>query len=193
MKLKKIFAGAVIFCACAGAAGAASLDMSLNDRSLQGQVFVPLNQDAYGTTRIGVRGLYNDHRQTGLASGELSFLGKPGDIPGLTAGAGLTVWGGEVGPSEHDASIFSVGIGARAGFAPPQLMGVGIDGKLFYGPRILTTGDSERIFEGSVRVSYAFIPKARLFVEYQKIHVDFEGGGDGNIDNDLRLGFEAQF
>ena len=104
----------------------------------------------------------------------------------------MIVWGGEVGPESANADIFSVGIGAKAGFAPPQLMGVGIDGKFFYGPKILTAGDSERVFESGLRVSYAFIPKARFFVEYQKIHVDFDGG-DGDIDDDLRIGFEAKF
>jgi hypothetical protein len=165
--------------------------MSLNDDSLQAQVFLPLTEDAYGTTQVGVRGLYNDDENTKLLSGEVSFLGKPGDVPGLTAGVGMIVWGGEAG-SGNGADIFSVGIGARAGFAPPQLMGVGIDGKFFYGPKILAGGDSDRVFESGLRLSYAFIPKARFFVEYQKIHVDFEDG-DGNIDDDLRVGFEAKF
>lgn len=191
MKFKVILAGIAALCLCAATAGATSLDVSLNDDSLQAQVFVPVTQDAYGTTLVGVRGLYNDDHDTNLISGEVDFLGKPGDVPGLTAGVGLIVWGGEVGPS-HGADIISVGIGAKAGFAPPQLMGVGIDAKLFYGPKILTGGDSERVYESALRVSYAFIPKARCFVEYQKIHVDFDGG-DGNIDDDLRIGFEAKF
>lgn len=191
MKFKTILTGVAALWLCAASAGAASLDMSLNDDSLQGQVFLPVTQDAYGTTLVGVRGLYNDDNDTKLISGEVDFLGKPGDVPGLTAGVGMIVWGGEAG-SGDGADLFSVGIGARAGFAPPQLMGVGIDGKFFYGPKILTAGDSERILEGGLRVSYAFIPKARCFVEYQKIHVDFDGG-DGDIDDDLRIGFEAKF
>lgn len=193
MKFKTILTGIAALCLCAASAGAASIDMSLNDDSLQAQVFLPVTQDAYGTTQVGVRGLYNDDHETKLLSGEVDFLGKPGDIPGLTAGVGMILWGGEVGPGSDNADILSVGIGAKAGFAPPQLMGVGIDGKLFYGPKILTGGDSERIFESGLRVSYAFIPKARLFVEYQKIHVDFEGGFDGDIDDDVRIGFEAKF
>jgi hypothetical protein len=59
--------------------------------------------------------------------------------------------------------------------------------------RVYMPNDSERIFESGLRLSYAIIPKARLFVDYQKIHVDFDGGGDGNIDDDLRIGFEAKF
>jgi hypothetical protein len=191
MKLKTILTGVAALCLCAASAGAASLDMSLNDDSLQAQVFVPVTQDAYGTTQVGVRGLYNDDHETKLLSGEIDFLGKPGDVPGLTAGVGVIVWGGEAG-SDGEFDILSVGIGLKAGFAPPQLMGVGIDGKFFYGPKILTGGDSERVFESGLRVSYAFIPKARCFVEYQKIHVDFDGG-DGNLDDDLRIGFEAKF
>lgn len=193
MKLKAILIGVAVLCLCAATAGAASFDMSLNDDSLQAQLFIPVTQDAYGTTQVGVRGLYNDEHETKLLSGELDFLGKPGDIPGLTAGVGMIVWGAEVGSEQLDADILSLGVGAKVGFAPPQLMGVGIDGKFFYGPKILTTGDSERVFESGLRVSYAFIPKARCFVEYQKIHVDFDGGGDGDIDDDLRIGFEAKF
>lgn len=192
MKLKVILTAIVALCLCVASAGAATLDMSLNDDSLQAQLFLPVTQDAYGTTQVGIRGLYNDDHETKLFSGGVDFLGKPGDIPGLTAGVGVIVWGGEVGEGPVDADILSVGVGAKVAFAPPQLMGIGIDGKFFYGPKILTTGDSERVFESGLRASYAFIPKARLFVEYQKIHVDFDGG-DGDIDDDLRIGFEAKF
>lgn len=191
MKLKTILTGVAALCLCAVNVGAASLDLSLNDDSIQAQVFLPMTQDAYGTTQVGIRGLYNDDHDTKLLSGEVDFLGKPGDIPGLTAGVGMIVWGGEAG-SGGEFDLLSVGIGAKVGFAPPQLMGVGIDGKFFYGPEILTTGDSERVFESALRVSYAILPKVRCFVEYQKIHVDFEYG-DGNIDDDLRIGFEAKF
>lgn len=193
MKLKAILTCVAALSLCAVTAGAASLDMSLNDDSLQAQVFLPITRDAYGTTQFGVRGLYNDDHETSLLSAEVDFLGKPGDVPGLTAGVGMIVWGGEIGSDgTDDADILSVGVGAKASLVPPQFMGVGIDGKFFYGPKILTTGESERVFESSLRASYAFIPKARLFVEYQKIHVDYKGG-DGNIDDDLRLGFEAKF
>ena len=192
MKFKMIVSAVVLLCFCAASAGAASLELSLNDDSVQAQTFLPITQDAYGTTQIGLRGLYNDEYTTKLVSGEIDFIGKPADIPGLTAGVGLIVWGGEA-YSRSSADIFSVGLGAKVGFAPPQLMGVGIDGKFFYGPKILSGGDSERVFESGLRLSYAIIPKARLFVDYQKIHIDFDGGGDGDIDDDLRIGFEAKF
>jgi hypothetical protein len=192
MKFNTILTGVVALCLCAASAGAASLDVSLNDDSLQAQVFLPVTQDAYGTTQVGVRGLFNDDQDTRLLSGEVDFIGKPGDVPGLTAGVGMIVWGAEVGRGPDPADILALGIGVKAGFAPPQLMGVGIDGKFFFGPNILTSGDAERIFESGLRVSYAFIPKARFFVEYQKIHVDFDGGDD-NIDDDFRIGFEAKF
>jgi hypothetical protein len=192
MNFKKIFTCIAILGLCAASAGAASLDLSLNDDSVQAQAFLPISQDAYGTTQVGIRGLYNDEYNTKLVSGEIDFLGKPGDIPGLTAGIGLIVWGGEAGRG-GDFDLLSVGLGAKVGFAPPQLMGVGIDGKFFYGPKILTGGDADRVFESGLRLSYAFIPKARLFVEYQKIHVDADNGGDGDIDDDLRIGFEAKF
>lgn len=192
MRLKTILTAVAALCLCAASAGAMSLDMSLNDDSIQAQVFLPITEDAYGTTLVGIRGLYNDDHDTKLLSAELDFLGKPGDISGLNAGIGMMVWGGEVGSGSDPADILSLGVGAKVGFAPPQLMGFGLDGKFFYGPKILTTGESERVYESAVRLTYAFIPKVRCFVEYQKIHVDFEEG-DGNIDDDFRIGFEAKF
>lgn len=93
MKFKTILTAVAVLCLCAANAGAVSLDMSLNDDSLQAEVFIPVTEDAYGTTLLGVRGLYNDDDETKLVSGEVDFLGKPGDIPGLTAGVGMMVWG----------------------------------------------------------------------------------------------------
>lgn len=193
MKVGKILSLFAIATLCASVACATSVELGLNDDTVQAQVFVPLSQDAYGTAQFGVRGFYDDDYDTRLGSAELSFLGRPGNAPGLTAGVGAAFWAGRVGHEPFEFDILSLGIGARVGYAPPQLMGVGFDAKLFYAPQILTGGDSERLIEGAVRASYAFIPKARVFVEYQQIHVDAEGGGDGNLDSDMRVGFEARF
>lgn len=194
MKFGKVLVFATFILLCGTMAGATSLDIALNDESIQGQIFLPITEDAYGTSQFGLRGLYNDDNDdTRLLSAEFDFIGSPGDAPGLTAGVGVMGWLGAVGHSPNDIDILSLGLGARLGYAPPQLMGVGFDGKFFYAPHILAGGDTDRLYEGAFRVSYAFIPKARVFVEYQKIHIDLDNGGDGDIDDDVRVGFEAKF
>ncbi|MBE0504065.1 MAG: hypothetical protein IBX46_08025, partial [Desulfuromonadales bacterium] len=69
MNFKKIFTCIAILGLCAASAGAASVDLSLNDDSVQVQAFLPITQDAYGTTQVGIRGLYNDDYDTKLVSG----------------------------------------------------------------------------------------------------------------------------
>lgn len=194
MKFVKVLVFATLVLFYGTLAGATSLDVALNDDSVQAQLFLPITEDAYGTSQFGIRGLYDDDDYiTRLLSAEFDFIGSPGEVPGLTAGVGVIGWYGELETGSNDFDIQTLGVGARLGFAPPQLMGLGFDGKFFFGPKVLSGGDVERLYEGSGRVSYAFIPKAKVYVEYQQIHVDAENGGDTNIDSDVRVGFEAKF
>lgn len=185
--------GLVLFllpCLLAAPAGATSVDLDINDFSVQLQFVQPLSADDYGTAQAEGRLLYNDHEETRLASAGMLFVGEPGNVPGLDLGVGGQLYGGR---TDERQELLALGLGGRLTYAPPVLGGVGVGGKLYYAPQILSTLDAERLLETGVRLSYAATPKVRLYAEYQNLRSDFEERGNRTIDEGVRVGFEASF
>lgn len=186
-KWKSLF---LLVCLFATPAGATSIDVGINDFSLQLQLIEPLRADDYGTAQVEGRLLYNDKEDTRLASVGLMFTGEPGNVPGLELGVGGHIYGGR---TDEKQDLLALALGGLVTYAPPVLGGVGIGGKLFYAPQILSGLDADRLLETGVRLSYAATPMVRLYAEYQNLRTDFEKRGNWSIDEGVRLGFAASF
>lgn len=183
-----------LFCSLAATGvGATSLEVGLNDFSVQAQYAQTVTEDEYGTSQLGARFLYNDHEETTLGSAGFDFLGKPGNVPGLNVGAGALLYGGRTGDGPIECDLFVLGIVARADYHPPMLNGLGFGGKFAFGPSILSFADAERLYEWALRIDYSITPKIRVFAEYQDIRTEFENVGSWHIDEGVRGGFEARF
>lgn len=191
--MKQLLFATLLLLLTAAAVQAASLEIDLNDFSVQGQYFQPITDDEYGTSMFDLRGLYNDRQDTTLVSGGFDFLGKPGNVPGLEVGVGLQGYGGQTTRGPLDRDLAAIALGARATYRPPALQGIGFGAKFFYAPEILSFLETDRLYEGAVRVEYALTPKIRVFAEYQEIRADYEIVGTRHIDEGVRGGFQAQF
>mgnify|MGYP001076567053 CR=1 FL=1 len=188
--MKKVLIFMMLLSLVAVQAEAASMEIELNDNSVQAGFATPLRMDEYGTSLLNARLLYNDNKDTTLGSAGFDFLGQPGNVPGLDLGVGAQVYGGQAADSQN---ILSLGIGGQVSYAPPMLEGVGISGKFFYAPHILSLLDVDRMLETGLRVSYAITPKVKVYLGYQYIRADFDNGEDGAIDDSGRVGFAANF
>jgi len=174
-------------------AAANSLELNFNDESAQARFGLILSQDAYGSALLDLRGLYNDEKDRNfwLVSGGFDFIGEPGTVPGLELGIAADV---KVGDSDvADSDFGAVGVGALARYYPPALGGFGVGARLLYSPEIFTFLEAERVTEFSTRVGYVITPRIGVHVEYQKVRVEFDRGGHVDIDDDVRVGFEARF
>lgn len=191
--MKRILFFALSCTLIATAAGATSLEIGLNDFSVQAQYAQTITEDDYGTSQFGARFLYNDNKETTLGSAGFDFLGKPGNVPGLNVGAGALLYAGRNGDGPGENDLVVVGVGARADYHPPMLNGVGFGAKFVFGPHILSFADAERLYEWALRLDYSITPKIRLFAEYQELRTEFENAGTKYIDEGLRAGFEARF
>lgn len=180
----------LLSCPIVAPAGATSVDLGLNDFSVQLQFAHPLYADDYGRVQAEGRLLYNDREETRVASAGLLFVGEPGNVPGLNLGVGGQLYGGR---TDERQDLLALGVGGRLAYAPPMLGGFGVSGKLFYAPQILAGLDADRLLETGVRLSYAVTPMVRVYGEYQNLRSDFEDQGNWAIDEGVRLGFEASF
>ena len=181
----------LVLVSTAAVASADSVDIGFNDESFQFIYEKGLSQDDYGTSLFNGRFLYNGDEETKLGSIGLDFVGQPGNISGLGLGAGAKVYAGN---SDPDIDFVNLGIGLRADYTVPQLQGVGLSGRLNYAPKVFSFRDSERLVESRVRVTYAMLPKVKLYLGYQHIRLDVEDrSGHSTIDDSVRIGFIGSF
>jgi len=182
---------ATIFCLTASIASADSVSVGFNDDSFQLGYEHPVNNDAYGTAMLNGRFLYNGDEETRLGSLGLDFTGKPGNISGLDLGVGTKIYAGSTDP---DIDFINLAIGLRGSYILPQLKGLGVAGRLYYAPKVFSFRDSERLFEAEVRLTYAVLPKVKLYVSYQNIGLDIDSQNDNHTVNDsVRIGFVGFF
>jgi hypothetical protein len=179
----------------AGTVTAETFEVSLNDNSVQAQYGHLLGRDNYGAAHLQGRLLYGDRKDTLLGSLGLDFSGEPLELPGLELAVGLHLVGGETRRARggEDLDLLSLGIGGRIAYAPAELHGLSLAGRAFYGPKILSFLDAERLIETGLRLGFAVTPVVQLFVDYQNMRVDFENRGYRTVDDSLRVGFAARF
>ena len=168
-----------------------TIDIGFNDDSFQLIYERSLSQDEYGTSLFNGRFLYNGDEETRLGSLGLDFVGQPGNISGLGLGAGAKLYAGS---SDPQIDFMNLGIGLRGDYTFPQLQGLGLSARLNYAPEVFSFRDSEGLLESRFRVTYAMLPKVKLYLGYQHIRLNVEDRtGHTTIDNAFRIGFIGSF
>jgi hypothetical protein len=168
-----------------------SIDIGFNEDSFQAGLESSLRNTSYGNTAANIRILHNDDKETKLVSAGFDFLGKPGNMMGLTTGLGVK---GYLGSTDHDLDFANVALGVRAEYTIPQLLGLGVEASIYFAPKVLSFRDSEKLLDSQIRLTFPIIPKAKVFVGYQNIMHDFDNSGDDeSIDEGLRFGFIGTF
>jgi hypothetical protein len=188
--MKKIFCLGLFLILAVSNAAADSLEITLNDYSAQGRYGYLLNRDDFGSSHIASRLLYNDREETLLGSIGFEFLGEPGDIPGLGISIGTHLTGGG---TDDSLGFLYLSVGGGVSLAPPDLGGLGLFGRIFYGPNIFTFVDSRRSVETGAGISFAITPRIKLLAEYQNIRMNFKRHGTRSVDEGIRGGFQARF
>jgi hypothetical protein len=184
-RLLPVMVGVVL---SAGVAQAGTLAVSLNDLSAQIAFNQTITEDARGRSVLGVRGLYNDRKDTELVSAGLEVLGPLGKT-GLELGAGVR---GYYADSDGD-EIAGGGLGGLVRFVPPRLSKLGLSGSVYYCPKILTGMDGERLLEVEVAAAYHFAPRAAVFLAYTEVKADIESRDKRTLDDSLRGGLSLSF
>lgn len=169
-------------------AGAVGLDF--NNDSAEARLSLPISQDEYGKVLFNGRYLYNSDEKTNLGSGAVAFYGEPGNIPGLTLGAGFI---GYFGRTHKDYDNLNVGLVGEAEYMPAALSGFGVGARFAFAPKVFSFIDSEGLIEMSGRVFYAVTPKVHVYLNYQWIEGDYKNARNLKLDSDLRFGIRAFF
>ncbi len=180
-----------IFSLLATIAVAGSVDIGLSDQSFQVGYEQSISQDDYGTVMGSGRILYHDDKNTKLGNFGLDFVGSPGNIAGLNLGVGSKFY---LGSSKSSTDFANLAVGLRSSYIFPRLQGLGVSGHLYYAPEVFSFQDSEHLLESGVRLTYAILPKAKIYIGYQNIDLGVEHrSSNQTIDNSVRIGFIGVF
>jgi len=183
----RLFAGlcAVMLCATAGAG---ELELGFNNdavranyiyefqrNELSGDVGFVINSDAGTAVNVSV------FRQ-GFAS--------DGANP-LQAGLGLRT--GYVDGDDSGQSGIPVAVGLFLRYQLPRFDRVSLRGAAWYAPDVLTTSDLETYQDISLRLQYAFMREADIYVGANYIEAEFDNGTRQILYNGATVGFSLRF
>lgn len=186
--IKRMLPAVVGVVLAAGVAQAGTLSVAFNDNSAQAGFNLTVTEDAKARSVVGVRGLYNDRKDTELASGGLEVLGPLGKT-GLELGAGVR---GYYGDSDGD-DLAAGGLGALVRFVPPGASLIKLSGSVYYCPKVFSGLDAERMLETEIAAAYEFVPRAAAFLSYSVVKADIEERDERTLDDSLRIGISLTF
>ncbi len=191
--IKKLTLCSAFLLMSASVVQAAELAISFSDQSAQLALSQQVGDYYEGRTLFGIRGLYNDRKDTELLSGSFDVLGPVGRT-GLEIGAGVGLYFVNSTPGVRDDEIAAGGIGALVSFVPPDLPRLGFSVSVYYCPEIFNFMDGEGLWDAEVEASYEIATGARAFATYTEIEAEFENfPGDRTLDKTLRAGIALSF
>lgn len=168
-----------------GAAAADSLDINLNDDSLEG-----IYTSNWRTAEASAGLLYNDDKEDWVASAGLLALGERQNANRVFQG-GL---GGKLYmASVSNEDIIALGLGGQVRVYPGNGP-IAISGSVFYAPDIVTILDGEEFWEANLRAEFEMVKRrASVYVGYREIQADLDDGRDVTVDNGLHAGVKITF
>jgi hypothetical protein len=187
---KKLTLCSLILLLSTTVAHAAELAISFSDKSAQLALNQQVGDYQEGRSVFGIRGLYNDRKDTELVSASFDVLGPIGRT-GLEIGAGVR--GYYVNSGLNNDELGAGGVGALIRFVVPELPSLSFSGKVYYCPDVFTV-DGEGLWDAEIQAAYEIAPRAAAFVTYTEIEAEFEDyRGDRTLDKTLRGGIALSF
>lgn len=89
----------------------------------------------------------------------------------------------------------SVALGGSIRFTPEDLMGLGLEGQIYYAPEILNFNDADRYHELLARVTYDVNPRATVFAGWldKTVKYDDAAVSEVEISDGFNVGLRLQF
>jgi hypothetical protein len=137
-------------------------------------------------------GFVNHSDKGTVINGSLFVRGfaSDGNNP-LEAGLGLRA--GYVDGKKTDQTGIPFAVGAFFRYALPAMDRVSVRGDVWFAPDILSLGDLDKYEDVSVRVQYALLREADIFIGARYLNTEFSNGSRALIDNGLNIGFNIRF
>ncbi len=180
----RIFVTAAML-AVSGAVLADSLDINLNNDSVQG-----IYATNWRSAEFSVGALFNNDQNDWVASTGLLANGEK-----VTSGARIeaSVGGKIYGASVSNQDILALGLGGQIRVFPNNGP-LAISGYFFYAPDVVTFVDGKRFWEGGLRLEYEVIKKtASVYIGTRKVKAKLDNGSEVTVDSGGHVGVRINF
>ena len=168
-----------------GAVAADSIDINLNDDSIQA-----IYASNWRTAELNFGLLTNTDTDDWAASMGLLALGeKQTGSSRMTGGLGGKLYLADV----RNEDLLALGLGGEFR-AFPGNGPFGFGGYLYYAPNVVTAMDGERFWEAGARVEFEMVRNsASLYLGYRKMRADLDSGRDVTVDSGFNVGVKITF
>ena len=188
--MKKIsgLCASLALCASPMSSMAGEIDLSFNSDAVRAFYM----HDFAGRDLQGDLGFANNSDKGTVINGSIYVTGfaSDGEHP-LRAGIGVRAAG--VDGDESDQSGLATGLGGFANYTLPDSDRFSIRGDIWYAPDILSFGDIEKYQDMSLRVQYALLHEADLYIGIRYLKAEFGEGNSMLLDNGAHIGINFRF
>lgn len=188
MSLKRVLASLCASVVLCSAVGAGELDLSFNSDVVR--VFYLHDFESRDLTADF--GFANNSDRGLVVNSSLFIRGfaSDGENP-LEAGVGLR--GAIVDGDNSDQEGLAAAVGGFFRYALPRMDRVSIRGDVWFAPDILSIGDLEEYKDASIRLQYALLRDADIFVSARYLNTEFDNDTRQLIDSGMNVGFNIRF
>ncbi|GAB4508021.1 MAG: hypothetical protein Tsb0026_05740 [Sulfuricaulis sp.] len=176
---------AVLAAGFSGVVAADSIDINLNDESIQA-----IYATNWRTAEFNVGLLTNNDQDDWAAS--MGLLAKGEQQTGATrteGGLGGKIYLADVANQD----VLALGLGGEFRTFPNNGP-LGFAGYLYYAPDVVTAMDGEKFWEFGARVEFEVVKKsANIYLGYRKVRADLDDGRDITVDSGLHAGVKITF
>ncbi len=168
-----------------------SLDVNLNNDTAQFNLSIfPAGSTRFGETQVDVGFLYTTDDDF-IGSVGLIVTGQTGSgSPGLDAGVGLRLFGGN---TEKNNDFLSVSLSGLLSYSPPTLDRMKVGVYIDYSPRIVTFMDGGGFLHYGVRFGYQILQQAQVYMGYRNMELDVPDKADDSISEGAFIGMVFDF
>ncbi|BAV32396.1 hypothetical protein SCL_0072 [Sulfuricaulis limicola] len=176
---------AVLTAGFSGAVAADSIDINLNNDSIQA-----MYATNWRTAEFNMGLLSNTDQNDWAASMGLLAKGeKQSGATRIEGGLGGKLYFADVANQD----VLALGLGGEFRTFPNNGP-IGIGGYLYYAPNVVTTMDGEKFWEFGARVEFEAVKKtANIYLGYRKMRADLDDGRDIIVDSGLHAGVKITF
>ncbi|OUS39902.1 hypothetical protein A9R00_08750 [Oleispira antarctica] len=106
----------------------------------------------------------------------------------------LGVGGKVFGYVADDYDGIALGLGGFFRYNIPKTKGVSLAGYAYYAPSVVSFGDTENLIDSDIRIQYALLPTARVYMGYRYSQVNVDGTSkDVTLEQGMHLGLKVDF
>ncbi|MCC5811272.1 MAG: hypothetical protein JJU06_12955 [Ectothiorhodospiraceae bacterium] len=170
---------------------ATELEIAVSDAMAEIKASGRTSQTSNQATQFGGSVLYNEDKDL-LGSLFLQINNRvDGRWQPVTFGIGTKLWVGSLDRPDED--FIALGIGGDVGIGIPAQIPMAIVLQGYISPNITTSGDTDRVTEGMIRLEAEITRGAHAFLGYRQIQARSSDYRNVRIDDGLHVGIRLRF